>query len=357
MRISHFTVRAVNPPLATPHATASGTVTHFPMVLLDLHTDEGVSGCAYVFTYGAWALKPVAELLRAMEPMLKGQPCAPQAIEQMLRKRMRLIGPHGLVTMAMAAIDMAAWDAHCKAAGLPLYAVLGGTRRASRAYGPVGMSGMQGSAQEAEAQARLGFTAVKAKIGYGSVDEDRAVIDAMRRTMGPGVRLMVDYNQALDVPEGMARCKALDAEGLVWIEEPTTAEDLIGHGRIKDAAVTPIQAGENWWGPLEFRKAINAGASDLLMPDVMKIGGITNWLKIMAMAEVYGTPLSNHLFPEVSAHLMAVSPTAGWFEFADWSHPILAEPLDAQGGQVLPSDKPGIGLTWDESAIQRFLVE
>jgi mandelate racemase len=354
--ITALDVRVANPPLAVPHATASGMVASYPMVLLDLRTSAGIAGCAYVFTYSMLAAPAVARLLRDVSPLVIGQPCAPLAIEALLRKRFRLLGQHGLTAMVMAAIDMAAWDVVCKANAQPLYAQLGAVRRGARGYAPVGMSGIDGSVREAQAGIALGFTGVKAKIGYATVAEDIAVLKAMREAVGADVAIMADYNQALDVPEAMRRCAALDSLGLAWIEEPTIAEDFAGHAQIKAAATTPIQAGENWWGPLEFRKALNAGATDLLMPDVMKIGGITSWLKIAAMAEVYGMPLSNHLFAEVSAHLMAASATAGWFEWCDWPNPVLAHAVDVRDGLVWPSEQSGIGIEWNEAGVARCLV-
>lgn len=354
--ITALDVRVANPPLAVPHATASGMVASYPMVLLDLRTSSGITGCAYVFTYSMLAAPAVARLLRDVAVLIIGQPCAPRAIEALLRKRFRLLGPHGLTAVVMAAIDMAAWDVVCKANAQPLYAQLGAVRRGARGYAPVGLSGIDGSVREARAGIALGLPGVKAKIGYATVAEDIAVLKAMREAVGADVAIMADYNQALDVPEAMRRCAALDDLSLTWIEEPTIAEDFAGHALIKAAARTPVQAGENWWGPLEFRKALNAGATDLLMPDVMKIGGITSWLKIAAMAEVHGMPLSNHLFAEVSAHLMAASPTASWFEWCDWPNPVLARAVDVRDGLVWPSEQPGIGTEWDEAGVARCLV-
>lgn len=355
--ITALDVRVVNPPLAVPHATAGGLVASYPMVLLDLRTSAGITGCAYVFTYTMLAAPAVARLLADLSALVVGQPCAPLTLDALLRKRFRLLGAHGFTSMALAAIDMAAWDVLCKANSQPLYAQLGAVRRGARGYAPVGLSGIEGSVREARAGVALDFTGVKAKIGYPTLAEDLAVLRAMRDAVGPEVAVMADYNQALDVPEAVRRCTALDELGLAWIEEPTIAEDFAGHALIKAAVQTPIQAGENWWGPLEFRKALNAGATDLVMPDVMKIGGVTSWLKIAAMAEVYGLPLSNHLFAEVSAHLMAASPTAGWFEWCDWPNPVLAQPIEVRDGQVWPSAAPGIGIEWNEAAVARHRVD
>jgi mandelate racemase len=179
---------------------------------------------------------------------------------------------------------------------------------------------------------------------------------AARRAGGGRVAVVVDYNQSLSVPEAVARGRALAAEGPAWIEEPVTAEDLAGHARVARELETPVQTGENWWGPRDLARAIEAQASDLVMLDVMKIGGVTGWLRAAALAEAHGLPVSSHLFPEVSAQLLAVTPTAHWLEYQDWASPVLREPLRVEGGMALPSDRPGSGVEWDEAAVRRHLL-
>jgi mandelate racemase len=353
--ITALHVRVVNPPLATPHATAGGVVASFPMVLLDLATNAGVVGHSYVFTYSMLFAPAVARLLADLAPLVVRQPCAPLALQAIFNKRLRLIGPHGFTAMAAAALDMAAWDVHCKQLRLPLYRVLGGVCQGTPGYAPVGLSGVDGAQREAAAGLAVGLGSAKAKIGYATVQEDLAVVQALKAAL-PGGQVMVDYNQTLNVGAAISRGHLLDGEGLGWIEEPVTAEDFSGHAQVAAALRTPVQAGENWWGPLEFRKAIAARATDLLMPDVMKLGGITAWLKVAALAEAHGLPVSSHLFPEVSAHLLACTPTAHWLEWTDWSAPIVATPVQVRNGCVWPSDEPGIGLVWVEAAVKRWLV-
>jgi mandelate racemase len=362
-RVAALTVRVVNPPLAVPHTTAGGVVASYPMVLLDLHTSAGITGCAYVFTYTVMAAPAVARLLRDIAPIVVGQPCAPRDLHLLLRKRFRLLGPHGFTAMVMAAIDMAAWDVQCKAAGLPLHAMLGAAPRGLRAYAPVGLAGVEGSVREAKRGLDRGFKAVKAKIGYATLAEDLAVLHALRELLqdavGPEAALMADYNQAFDVPEVTRRIRAIEGQpeiALTWIEEPVCAEDFVGHAQVRAAVQTPVQAGENWWGALEFQKAISAGASTFLMPDVMKLGGITPWLDVAALASAHGLPLSNHLFAEVSAHLMAASATAHWFEWCDWSEPVLSSAVEVRDGNVWPGNEPGIGVAWNEAAVAQHLV-
>ncbi|MFM8898667.1 MAG: enolase C-terminal domain-like protein [Burkholderiales bacterium] len=186
--------------------------------------------------------------------------------------------------------------------------------------------------------------------------EDLAVVRAMRQAVGPQVHVMVDYNQSLSPQEACQRLQALDQEGLTWVEEPTNAHDHQGHAHIARAAQTPIQAGENWWGPLDVRQAIEAQATDLLMLDVMKIGGVTGWMASSALAHSHQLPLSSHLFPEVSAQLLAASPTAHWLEYADWWNPVLLEPLRIENGWAQPSQAAGSGLLWNEEVVTRHLA-
>ena len=241
---------------------------------------------------------------------------------------------------------MAAWDAAARGRGLPLWKLLGAEARATPAYGGIGYDGERECARQAEQWAKRGLKGVKAKIGYPTVEEDLAVVRAMRAAAGPGVAIMVDYNQSLTVEEAKRRLARLDGEGLGWVEEPVIAEDYAGMAEVARSARTPIQAGENWWGPREFAKAIEARATDCLMPDVMKAFGVTGWMEIAALAQAAKLPVSCHLFCEISAQLLAATPTAHWLEYADWWNPVMAHPLELRDGMAIPSDGPGSGVEW-----------
>jgi len=350
--------RAVNVPMARPLQTSGGAVSTAPLVLIDLQTDQDITGSAYVFCYTPLALKPVAQLITNLEALIKGDLLAPIAIEQKLHRRFRLLGTQGLTGIALAGIDMAAWDALAKACNTPLVRLLGGEPRPIPAYNSCGLGIIGAERAAAEAQElSQGFHAIKVRLGYPDLKTDLEVVRAVRRSVGDGIKLMSDYNQSLSVPEAIMRAQALDDEGLVWIEEPTLADDYTGNAQISRETKTPIQIGENLWGPHDLAKSIAAGASDLVMPDAMKIGGVTGWLRAASLAEAAGLPLSSHLFPEISAHLLAVTPTCHWLEYADWASPILQEPLGVQDGHAILSDAHGIGISWDEDAVERYLIE
>jgi mandelate racemase len=352
--IQGFRVRAVRVPMIEPHQTASGVITESPLVLTDVITDTGISGRSIVFTYTPAALKPTAELIQNCETLVKGDVLAPAEIEQKLAKRFRLLGTQGLVGMALAAIDMALWDASARVHSMPLVRLLGGVEKPVRVYGAIGYDGVQGCAKAAEDWAARGFTGFKAKIGYPTVHEDVAVVRAMRKAAGDDMAIMVDYNQCLTPTEAVERLRVLDAEGLTWVEEPTLAHDYAGHALVAREARTPIQCGENWWGILDMQHAIEAHASDFVMPDVMKIGGVTGWLRAAALAYAKGLRVSNHLWPEISARLLCCTPTAHWLEYADWWNPILAEPLHVEEGMAIVGDAIGTGVDWNEGAVRRF---
>jgi len=340
--------------METPHRTASGVVEESPLVLVDVLTNEGGQGHGLVFTYNAAALKPTADLVTNLASLVEGEELAPAALEAKLAGRFRLLGTQGLLGMALAGIDMALWDALARTHNLSLLTLLGGAPRSVPAYGAIGYDGPKQSGVLAEDWARRGFKGVKAKIGYPSLDEDRAVIRAIRSAAGPDMAIMVDYNQSLTPADAIARLRPLEDEGLTWIEEPTLAHDYKGHAFIAEQIQTPIQCGENWWGIRDMQHAIEARASDYMMPDVMKIGGVTGWIRAAALGEAHSIRLSNHLWPEISAQLLCATSTAHWLEYADWWNAVLKEPLQIVNGDACLDGVVGTGLEWNESAVNRY---
>jgi mandelate racemase len=359
LEIRNIRVRAVVAPMKRPLVTSIATVSTAALLLIDLETEQGIVGRTYLFGVGKHNLAPIAKLVEAMAEMLKGDAVAPFDIEKKLRARYALLGVHNIVLFAMSGIDMAAWDALGQALGQPLVRLLGAAPRPIRAYNSNGLGLMPLNAlvKEAGELVEEGFSAVKLRLGRPRALDDLEALRAVRKGIGPGISLMVDFNQGLSVAEALKRGRMIDAEGGVdWIEEPIRADDFAGAATLARELATPIQLGENFMGPEQMAQAIAARACDFVMPDAERIGGVTGWMRAAALAQGAGLEMSSHLFPEVSCHLLAATPTCHWLEYVDWANPILEQPLQLKEGHVVIPQAPGTGMKWNEAAVTKYLV-
>jgi mandelate racemase len=354
-----LTVRAIRAvgvevPMTYVLGTSRGAITKAPLLLIDVDTEEGVTGRSYLFCYLRAAAPAIAGMLDEIAQVTKGDRVAPVDLWAKLSKRFALIGVQGVVRMAMAGFDMACWDALAIAARLPLVRLLGGEPKPVPAYNScgLGLMALDALADEAEKLAG-GFRAMKLRLGYPTLKEDLAALTAVRRRC-PGVTIMVDYNQALSVAEALARGRALDQEGICWLEEPIRHDDYAGAAVLKRELTTPVQIGENFSEVTAMAAAVAAGAADYVMPDAERIGGVTGWQRAAALARAHGIEMSSHLFPEISAHLLAATPTCHWLEWVDWAEAILDEPLKIVDGCAVAPDRPGNGMTWNGSAVARY---
>jgi mandelate racemase len=358
---SDLTIRAVeivavSVPMTFPLGTSAAEVREAPLLLVDLHTEEGVVGRCYLFAYTASGARAIAAHLHEAVGLVKGQPVAPRPVAAILARRFALIGVTGTVRMALSALDVALWDAMAVSLDLPLASLLGAEPRPVRAYNSSGLGLMPAEAAADQAEALLdgGFQGVKLRLGHASLAEDLAVTRAVRRRLPDRVAIMVDYNQALSVAEALARGRALQEEGVFWLEEPTRHHDLRGHAAIAGALALPVQLGENFDGPEAMAQALAAEACDYVMPDLARIGGVTGWTEAAGIAAARGTEMSSHLLPEVSAHLLAATPTGHWLEYVDWADAILQEPLEIAGGHAMVPQRPGHGMVWDAGKLARL---
>jgi len=359
LRIREVRVRAVSAPMKRPLATSTGKLTEAALLLIDLQTEDGIVGRSYLFGIGKHNLAPIAKLVEAMGGMLKDDAVAPFEMEKKLRARYTLLGVHNIVLFAMSGIDMAAWDALGQALAQPLVRLLGGAPRPIPAYNSKGLGLLPIRELDREAQELVseGFHAVKLRVGRATAKEDLEALRTVKKAIGPGVTLMVDFNQALSVAEALARGRMIDEEGgVLWIEEPVRADDFSGCNKVRREVRTPIQIGENFMGPEQMAQALAAGACDYVMPDAQRIGGVTGWTRAAALAQAAGLEMSSHLFPEVSAHLLAVTPTAHWLEYVDWADAILESPFSVREGAVVIPERPGIGIAWNEEAVRRYQI-
>jgi mandelate racemase len=348
---------AVSVPMRFALGTSAATVREAPLLLVDLATAEGITGRSYLFCYRPSGAAAIAAVLRDAVALIAGERVAPIEIAAKLQRRFALIGVTGVVRMALSALDMALWDALAVAAGMPLAALLGAAPRPIPAYNSCGLGLMapEAVADEAEKLLAGGFTAVKLRLGYPTLAEDLAATRAVRRRIPDSVAVMVDYNQALTVAQALERGRALAAEGIAWIEEPIRHDDLAGNAELTRGLTTPVQLGENFDGPKAMAQALAAKACDLVMPDAARIGGVTGWQRAAGVA--HDIEMSSHLMPELSAHLLAATPTAHWLEYVDWADTILAEPLVLRDGAITASAKPGSGLAWNDDAVAHYRLD
>jgi mandelate racemase len=341
-----------------PLGTSAAVVTSAPLLLVDVQTREGVVGRSYLFCYRDSGAKAIAEVLQEAIGLITDRPVAPANIAEFLARRYALLGVTGVVRMALAAIDIALWDALAVAAGMPLARLLGAELRAVPAYNSDGLGLMPANAAADEAVKLLdaGFHAVKLRLGHSDARKDLQVATAVRAAIGEDNALMVDYNQALTVTDAIRRARDLADLNVYWLEEQIPHNDLAGYAEIARSLNTPVQLGENLDGPESVHGVLAQKSADYLMLDAARIGGVSGWLRGAAIAAVRNMPVSSHLFPEISVHLLAATPNAHWLEYVSWADAILQDPLPVNDGTITPPDRPGLGLEWSEAGVKRWLV-
>jgi mandelate racemase len=350
-------VRTVSVPLRRPVVSKVGLFKDWPLILIDLYTNEGVIGRSYLEPYLRNAARSIAPAIHELAAARLGQPLAPLDSFQAGRRALNLVGYEGLAMISVSGLDMAMWDALAKAAGMPLAVLLGGTLGPVPAYNSNGLWLIDVAALAKEASelvAEGGFKGLKLRLGRDRLADDLAAIREVRRGAGDEIKLMVDFNQGLALGDALHRCHALDDQGLYWFEEPIVYDNLAGYAQLTRELDTPVQLGENFYGPRDVYKAICAGAGDYMMPDLMRIGGVSGWLRGAPIAAAAGIQLSTHLYPEAAAHLLRVTETAHWLEWQDWADPILKAPFPVKDGAVTIPNRPGIGIEWDEAAVKRY---
>jgi mandelate racemase len=355
---SSVQLRTVSIPLRRPVVSKVGRFDEWPLILIDLHTAEGVTGHAYLEPYLHRSARYIVPAIEDLAASRQGKPLSPLDDFQAGRKSLNLVGYEGIAMIAVAGLDMAAWDALSKSAGMPLARYLGGDVGRVPAYNSNGLwLGQEAASLGKEAKeltAEGSFTALKVRLGRDLLEDDLAAIRSIRDAVGDDVKLMVDFNQGLTLGDALRRCHALDGQDLYWFEEPTTYDNAAGYAQLARELRTPVQLGENFYGPRDMLQFLLAGAGDYVMPDLMRIGGVSGWLRSAPIAAALGIQVSTHLYPEVAAHLMRVTETAHWLEWQDWANPILADPFEVVDGHLEIPERPGCGIEWDERAIAEY---
>lgn len=353
-------VRPLLVPLSRPIIGRIMRYEAFPIIAIDLQTEEGIVGRSYLEPYVATAMKAIVPLIETWCAAQIGKPLAPLDDYQGFRKSLNFVGLEGISLIAVSGIDMAIWDALAQAAELPLAVLLGGSLAPVPAYSSGGMwltdiAGLGREAQELVAEG--GFRGLKVRLGRERIDDDIEAIRVIREAIGEDVKLMIDFNQGLPLGDALDRCHALDGLRLCWFEEPIAYDNLRGYAQLARELDTPVQLGENFYGPRGLYAALQAGAGDYYMPDMMRIGGVSGWLRSVPIAAAAGILVSTHLYPEFSAHMMRITETAHWLEWQDYANPILKRPFELKDGFIHIPDVPGSGIEWNEDGFKRYRYE
>ncbi|GAA3388887.1 L-talarate/galactarate dehydratase [Cryptosporangium minutisporangium] len=358
-RIVEVVLSSVTLPLKNPISDAkvlSGRqrpMTEVAFLFAEVRTANGHEGVGFSYSKRAGGPAQFAHA-NQVAPELLGED--PNDIGRLWTKLVwagASVGRSGAATQAVAAIDVALWDLKAKRAGLPLAKLLGAYRDSVRCYDTSGgflHEPVERIVENAVAARGAGIGGVKIKVGHPSPAVDLARVGAVRERLGDDVPLMVDANQQWDRTTAQRMGRALEEFGLVWIEEPLDAYDAAGHAALARSLDTPIASGEMLTSVAEHAELIHYDAVDVLQPDAPRIGGITQFLRLAALAEQRHLTLAPHFAMEIHVHLAAAYPSEPWVEHFDWLHPLFNERLHIADGRLHLSDRPGLGVTISDQA-------
>jgi L-talarate/galactarate dehydratase len=365
MKISRIRSEILLMPQADPLAdTPEDTSAARPIVILRVDTDDGFEGIGVTFYGGAIT----ASLKRAVDDLgalvIGEDPMCIEAIIAKLRNAAGGSGPAGMFTLASSAIDIALWDIRGKALGQPLWKLLGGGRQRVPTYASGSLRRNLPLDEVVAAAGRLkdkGFREMKTQLALPGDTSPAKEVERMRRVreaIGPDIKLMCDINQRWRVEQAIDIGRRVEdaGVGLFWLEDVTAHDDYAGIARVNAALATPICGGELVYGIVPFRHMIEARSVDYVMIDLIRVGGITQWLKVAGMAEAFNLPVVSHVIPEIHAHLVAAVPNGLTVEYMGWMLQLFDGTAALENSELVLSDRPGLGLAFREDTINRFKV-
>jgi len=361
MKITHVTTRHLRSPADNPLVVGLPAPTDTrEFATLELGTDQGLVGIGLSF-FGGALTATLRTAVDALANLLIGDdPTQTEAVAAKLRRAAGSSGPGGIFTLALSAIDMACWDLKGKALGQSVCALLGGLRDRVPTYASGALMRPHPIDYLAKAGPRLrdmGFRQMKMQCGSEpTVAASVERVRVMREGIGPDVDLMCDINQLWSVNQAIEVGRRIEEYHLFWLEDPTAHDDFPGLARIADALTAPIAAGEYHYGIVPFRHMLEARSIDIVMIDLLRAGGITQWMKIAGMAEAFNLPVVSHLIPEIHVHLIAAIPNGLTVEYMPWTLRLFEETPAIENGQLVVPKKPGLGLAFDQAAIKQYQV-
>jgi len=360
VKVARLTTQLVEVPLAKPVGTAIHAMRSVGCVLVEATCDSGVVGQSYIFALNGERMKSLDEMVLGFASLVEGRdPHHTEAVWHDIWNAMNAMGHKGVTVSALSAIDVALWDAVGKQHETPLHKLWGAARERVDTYATSGLwlsQSIDELVAEAAAFVDQGFTAMKIRLGSASMTDDVARVQAVRDAIGDEVDLYADANQGFTPKHAIRLGRSLEQFNLAWFEEPVPAYDLAGHAQVRSALDVPIASGETEYTRYGMAAMIDAGAADVLMPDLQRIGGFSEFRKASAVAAANNLPVSSHFFTEQSLCLAGSLQNCISVEHCDWFSPLFAESIEMIDGQLVVPSSPGHGFTFDPEAIARFAL-
>jgi len=332
---------------------------HHKMVVAQIATDEGLRGLGYSLVFNGGGAEAVHTYLETrLKPALLGED--PLYVERLWEKMFRVdmgIKKQGVAAYALSALDIGLWDIAGKAAKLPLYKLWGAVNDRIPAYGSGGWAkySVDDLISEAQKYAGQGCKHYKMKIHHPDPAVNASRVGAVKKALGPGVRMMVDVNQGRDVLGNRAQARLLEEFDLLWYEEPVLADDYDGYAEVARAIRIPIAAGENHYTRWEFKQLLDRKALQYAMPDVCRANGFSETLRIGKLCSAHGVQLTPHLIHEIAIHVVGALSNGFLVEYMDWAPPDLFEQLpECKDGLMRIPDRPGHGMALHPRALEKY---
>ena len=356
MKVTKIETLVVPMQMDKPIGSALGQLTGFGCILVTVHTDEGISGENLIFTLNNRRTKVLVQMVEDLADVIVGFDAGHiAAFWARAWTSINFLGHQGVSVVGISAIDGALWDALGKARNMPIYRMLGGAKSRIPAYHSGGLwldRNIEALVDEALGFKQAGWKAMKMRLGLADPREDIARVRAVRDAIGPDIRLMADANQGKTESEAIRLGRMLEEFNLTWFEEPLPAWDLTGLARVAQALDTPIASGETEYTRYGFRRMLELRSADILMPDLQRVGGVSEFVRVAHMAESHDVPVSSHLFPETSLQVLGGLSNSIFLEYMPWFSPLYNESLEFENGDAIVPERPGWGFTFNRERAQ-----
>ena len=362
MKITDIKTRLLHVPVESALVNQTKSVAYMEVITVEIFTDEGLSGCGYTYTdgFGGHAIKALIDTdIRTL--LLQKDPLQVRELSRFLLWELRQAGFAGITVLGAAGGDLALWDLYSQAIGQPIVSILGQYRDHIPMYasvaGWIGLPMEEMVARARELVKEKEMFGVKIQVGRAPLDVDAKRLQMLREALGAEAKLFIDANTILDIPTAKRMADRLKEFDIFWLEEPLPLRDTTGHGLLSRQISIPLATGENFFGIRDCDEYIRDRLVSYMQADVIRVGGITEWIRIASYCDAQGMKISPHFVMEVTTHVQCCVPNSLFVEYIPWFQKLFAEPIRTEHGCALPRTVPGLGLRFTEEAIARYAID